>query len=76
MMWLLVFTATVIADFLWAQWAIACNARRAVPASLYSAGILFCSGFTIVEYTHDAVLLIPAALGALVGTWLAVKQVF
>lgn len=72
MTWLAVFTATVIADFLWARWSIACTDTRPIAASIYSSMIVLCSGFTMIEFTRDPWLLIPSALGAAIGTWVAV----
>lgn len=69
----LVFTATVIADWLWARWTIACAEKRAIAASLYSSGLILCSGFTVLEFTREPVLLIPAAIGAAVGTYIAIR---
>lgn len=71
--WLLVFVAMLIADFCWARWAIHCNEKNRIRASVYAAAIVVCSGLTIFEYTHDLWLVIPAAAGAGAGTFFAVK---
>jgi len=72
--WILVFTATVTADWLWAKWAIACRDHRAALSSVYSAGIVACGAFTVVEYTIDHWLIIPAAAGGALGTFIAVRK--
>jgi hypothetical protein len=72
--WLLVFTATVIADYWWAKWAAHVHMRNPWKAGAYSALITVSSGFTILEYTRDHWLLIPAVLGAIAGTVWAVRQ--
>lgn len=74
MKWVLVFTATVIADFIWARWSAECAAKRASSAAVYGGLIIVCSGFVTVEYVNDHWLLIPAVLGAGVGTYIAVKR--
>lgn len=73
MTWIAVFTATVIADFCWARWALHLGEGHRMRASIYSALIVLVSGFAIVEYTTDHTLLIPAALGAAIGTWFAIR---
>ena len=70
--WIAVFTATVIADWLWAKWTISCQEKLVFPAAVFSAAIILCSGFTMIEFTKDPWLLVPAATGAFVGTWVAV----
>lgn len=74
MKWFLVFTATVTADFFWARWAVHATNKQAFRASFYGGAIIACSGFTIFEYTQDPWLLIPAALGAGLGTFIAVQM--
>lgn len=73
MKWVWVFTATVIADYFWAKWSAHCAEGNPLRASWYSILILLCGGYTIVEYTANHWLLIPACIGAGVGTYLAVK---
>ena len=72
--WIAIFAATLIADYFWAKWTAACTANLALDAAIYSALIVGCGGFTIVEYTSDHWLLIPAAAGAAVGTYYAVVK--
>lgn len=72
--WVAVFTATVIADWLWARWAMATTSRRAFGAALLSGAIIICGGFTTIEFTRDPWLLLPAAAGAFAGTWIAVTR--
>lgn len=73
-MWVFVFTATVIADVIWAEWARAVSLRRADLAAVYAAGIIVCGAFVTIEYVHDHWLLLPAAAGAFVGTWWSVNR--
>lgn len=68
-----VFLAVLVADWLWARYTIAAAARLQVPAAGFSALIVLAGGVTTVALTHSAWYLIPAALGAFVGTWLAVR---
>lgn len=69
----LVFFAMVVTDIVWAGWSSALAAKQELRASLYAAAITVCGGFTIVQYTDDHWLLVPATLGAFAGTWLKVR---
>jgi hypothetical protein len=74
MTWFLVFTATVIADIVWAEWAKAIAARHAEKSAFYAAGIIVCSTFVTAEAVKDLWLLIPACAGGAAGTWWSVKR--
>jgi uncharacterized membrane protein YkvI len=70
--YLLVFVATVAVDYAWTRYIAEAAAKRPTHAALWSAAIIACGGFNVVAYTADHWLLIPAILGAFVGTWFAV----
>lgn len=74
MKWLLVFTVTVIADYFWARYTAHVADKNRFRAAWFSLLIMACSGFTVVSFTRDLWLLIPAALGAAVGTLMAVRS--
>lgn len=72
--WALVFLAMLVSDFLYARYTMNITSKHIISASSYAAGIQLCMAFTVVEYTKDAWLVIPAALGAALGTWIAIKR--
>lgn len=72
--WLLVFTVTVIADYVWARWAEAIAGKRAVEAGFWGAGTIVTSGAMAISVTEDPWLIIPGAVGAFVGTWFSVSR--
>jgi hypothetical protein len=74
MSYIFVFFATMLADWFWAQWGRAIVMKQAPTAAFHSVMIILCGGFTIVEYTSNHWLLIPAALGAALGTYVAVRE--
>lgn len=74
MKWFAVLFITVIYDWLWARYTIACAHRQPIRASIASALIFASGGFVVVEYVNDHWLLIPACLGAAIGTFLAVRD--
>jgi hypothetical protein len=70
--WITVFLAMVAVDFAWTKYNMACAARKPHQAALWSSAIILLGAFTVVSYTQDHTLLLPAALGAYLGTWYAV----
>lgn len=70
---LLVFLATAIADVCWARYTSHAAAGRRWAAALWGVGIYLAGAFTVVEYTADHWMVVPAVLGAFVGTAVGVK---
>jgi hypothetical protein len=44
----------------------------ALPAATYAAGIVVVSAFVTLAYVRDRIYIIPAVVGAWVGTYLSV----
>jgi membrane protease YdiL (CAAX protease family) len=72
MKWLGVFAAVALADGLWTLYVAAIAAQRPLAASLYSSGIILMGAFVTLAYVRDRRYLLPAAMGAFVGTYLSV----
>jgi hypothetical protein len=64
----------MITDIMWTKYTISVASRAPVSAGIYSAMIIIMGAVTVVSYTEDHTMVIPAALGAFVGTYLAVKR--
>lgn len=69
-----VFAALFALDFVWARYTHALTGGRAFVAAHYAAAIIVLSGFGITQYASEPILLIPAGLGAWLGTFIAVKH--
>lgn len=69
-----VFGATFALDYVWAYYTKALNERAATRAAWWAAGIMILGGVAQFGYVNDPVLLIPAALGAAAGTYVAVRR--
>ncbi len=69
---LLVFAVMVALDFVWAHYTFAMTSGHILKSGLTAALIILLSGTAQIEYTHTPLMLAPAALGAAVGTMLAV----
>ena len=68
-----VFFAFIVLDVVWARYMIALSDRKVRSACLWSMVIPLLSGWITVQYVDNNWMLIPAALGAGVGTWLAMR---
>lgn len=71
--WVAVFTAMVVLDFLWARYIIALRDDNAYIAGALAGSLYVLGGFVTVSFVADYWLLIPAGLGAFVGTVLGSK---
>lgn len=74
MIYLLVFVSTLLADIAWTRYTLAVGARAAVKAGIWSTLIILFGAFNITTYVTDRRAIIPAALGAFIGTWWAVGR--
>jgi type IV secretory pathway VirB6-like protein len=70
---LLVFVAMAIADICWAYYFIKIDERKSVAAGMWGSAIYICGAVSVVSYTQDRTLIIPAVLGAFVGTYLTIE---
>lgn len=67
-----VFLAVAVADWFWTKYTLAVSAGLALEAGGYSAAIVVVGGFVTLSYVKDRRYLLPAALGAFLGTALSV----
>lgn len=68
-----VFVVYVLFDILYALYVLCVSRQQAVAASLISSALYSLGAYGVMSYLHNAWYLIPLALGAFVGTYLAVK---
>lgn len=69
---LLVFVAMIVTDIVWAQYTHAVsshNLRKAPPMAVAIIGI---GAFVTTSYVENHWLIIPAAIGAYIGTFMSV----
>lgn len=72
--WALVFFSMAALDLAYAGWTKHLMAKRHAMASAFAAVIIMLSGVGTIAYTHDTWMLIPAALGAACGTYVASSE--
>ncbi len=70
---LLVFVAMVIADVCWTYYFIKIEERKSLAAGVWGSALYVCGVFGVLSYTEDRTLIIPAVLGAFVGTYLTIE---
>lgn len=74
MNYLIVFLATVAVDFAWTNYIAAAAEKVAHRAAAWSSLIILFGAVNIVAYSQDHWTILPAALGAYVGTWFAIRN--
>lgn len=70
----MVFVLTTVADVIWTLYIANTNAGRARAAANYSGLIILFGAINTFSYVHDMRLVIPAACGAWLGAFLAVRR--
>lgn len=71
---LTVFLSMLMLDFVWAVYTRAVAEKRPSLASTCASAIIVLSGTAAIGYVNDPWMLIPAAAGAFVGTFLAMNE--
>lgn len=71
---LAVCAAMAVCDWCWTRYTQAVAEKRAATAAWWSAAIIGIGAFGVVSYVEDKRLVIPALIGAWIGTYLAVRR--
>lgn len=69
----IVFVVYVFFDILYALYVICVSRRQAVAASAISSLLYSLGAYGVMNYLHNILYLIPLALGAFIGTYVAVR---
>lgn len=70
---IVVFLVTAVSDTLWAVYIRRVTDGKSFSASTLSAIIIIAGGLVAIEYISNNWYLLPAALGAFVGTFFTIK---
>lgn len=70
---LTVFVVYVFFDILYALYVICVSRRQAIAASAISSLLYSLGAYGVMNYLHNVLYLIPLAIGAFIGTYVAVK---
>lgn len=71
--YILVFLSVCAADALWAEYIQAVADNRALLAGLYSIFVYLAGAYAVTKYIENKKMLIPAILGAFIGTYITVQ---
>lgn len=71
---ILVFGTACVADVFWARWSIESAKKHAGRAAFWGAWIVLIGVVNIDAYIDSRWYVIPAALGAALGTYVAVRR--
>lgn len=74
MSWLGVFIVCVLMDYVWARYIHHCATGNALAAAWWAVAVIVLSGVSIIAYTANNWLLVPAAAGCFVGTYIATSH--
>lgn len=74
-MWAYIFTflSMLITDIVYTLLLKSVQNDRPIAASIWASLITFLGGVAIINYTSDNMMIIPAVLGAFVGTFIGMK---
>jgi hypothetical protein len=69
-----VFVAVTAADYAWTKYMMHVASKHPHRAAMWNTLIYSFGSITVISYTENRWLLIPALLGAYLGTWYAVRR--
>jgi len=74
-MWAYIFTflSMLVTDIVYTLLLKSVQNDRPIAASIWASLITFLGGVAIINYTSDNMMIIPAVLGAFVGTFIGMK---
>lgn len=67
------FVGMLVLDFVWARYTLYVTQKRPVASSVTAAVITALNGSVVLSFVHDPWTLVPAVMGAFVGTYLSVQ---
>jgi len=70
--YIITFFALFFTDIVNTWYIKAIQEDRPVVASLWAVGVTFAASVAIISYTRDNMMIIPALLGAFVGTYVGI----
>jgi hypothetical protein len=67
------FICMFVTDIVYTQLLKSVQNDRPFAASIWASAITFLGGVAIINYTNDNMMIIPAVLGAFVGTYVGMR---
>lgn len=69
----LAFFGMIALDFVWARYVLTLTKKYHAVSGGYAAAIMLLNGVVTLTYVHDPWMILPAAAGAFVGTYIGGK---
>lgn len=69
-----VFLAMAVIDYMWAKYVLTASSNKALLASVWAVPLAMLSGYTAISFVANPWMLIPAGVGAFVGTYFSMRQ--
>lgn len=69
----LVFVIYVVLNILYALYVICVSKKQALAASFISSALSSLGAYGIISYLHNPLYILPLAIGAFIGAYIAVK---
>ena len=70
--WISVLCAVSLSDFIWAHYIVSMANSTPLEAALWAVGVIVLGAYIVVSYVDDRRLILPAAIGAFIGTYYGV----
>ena len=71
--YILVVLSVLVADICWTFYFMKAAERKSIAASVWSTLIILCGAFSVDSYVTDSRFISAAAIGAFIGTYIAVE---
>lgn len=72
--WVVAFFALFLTDLFWTFYIQSVQQKRAIQGSLWAVLLFVFGAVAVSGYVHDPWLIIPSALGAFAGTYVAILK--
>ena len=70
---LTIFLAAGLTDIIWVYYIRRVSQGRALSGAIFATVTWLLGAYVVIEYVKDPVQLIPAAVGGLIGTYVAIR---
>jgi hypothetical protein len=71
--WIIIFFLDMFISYTWATSVQAISNKKAMKAALWSSALSLAGAVSIISFTENRWLIIPAVIGGAIGTYLSVK---
>ena len=72
--YIITFFLMILLDYGWAKYIANVSSKKPLPAAFWSVTIYLIGASLTVLVVEDHAIILPASLGTLVGTYIAVKR--